>query len=267
MISVLDYNSYQSFLKALIQSHKAVRGYHAKLSHAAQCQPSYLTRVLKDEASLTLDHALKLSVFLKMDEYETDYFLNLISYSKAATNDLKSFIKKKLKNIKNDKDFAGRKLGNALELLAKDENIFCSHWLYSCLISAMQIPQQNNVLNLSQFLNLPEHQIKQALDFLVSVNWVKQEDDKYFPVHVNNPMKLSRTSLASLYRSWSETVAQNILKNHPDDIHMMGTVALSEPDWVKIRTQLKKSIDRLVEEPLNKNKTKLIYVSIDCFGI
>lgn len=96
MSRIYEAEDYKLFIKQMIELNRHVRGYQTRLAQAADCKPSYFSGVLNSVLHLTLEHAVGLCVFWKLDGEETDYFLDLVILQKTENVLLRAQIKRRL---------------------------------------------------------------------------------------------------------------------------------------------------------------------------
>lgn len=99
MKTLFDHNDYKDYLRHILKSGEGARGTQSALAKAIGCQSSYLYQILRGKAELTEDQSFKTTVFLKYSELEREYFLSLVQHSKAASPELRDFLKTRLKKL------------------------------------------------------------------------------------------------------------------------------------------------------------------------
>ena len=71
------FDDYQTYLSDLVEVHHGIRGLRSRLAESANCQPSYLTQVLKHEAHFSLDQLFGIATYFKLTKPEWEYLREL----------------------------------------------------------------------------------------------------------------------------------------------------------------------------------------------
>ena len=96
-VTVYDFTNYKQYLRREILSRpRKGRGMKSALAQAASCQSAYFSRILADQAELSLEQADAISVYLGHSEPETHYFLLCVQLARAGTERLRASFRKQL---------------------------------------------------------------------------------------------------------------------------------------------------------------------------
>lgn len=239
-MDVFNHNEYRALIKEWenLQTHAGAR---SRLAKAAGCSPSWMTRVMSSSVQLTPDQAVAIASFFHLNESETDYFLLLVDFERAATLNLKNRIRKKMEALKREsrKIAASVKAGESV----KEESAirYYSSWIYSALHVACMIKSQTSE-QLAVLLRLPLDATVARLMELEKMGLLKRANGKW--ICDVSSVHLSSDHPASLagHVSWRSRTIQQLSENYERGLHYSAAHCLSKADVEKIRDILKKAI-------------------------
>ena len=162
--NVFDYLDYRAYLRDLIQ--KSPRGLQTKMAEAAECQATYLIRVMKENAHLTEDQAFRIARFLKKPANETHYFLNLLRYERASDPDLKRYYHAQLEShARTQKRDVLERLDLSEQKSAQVQIGMFSSWHASTIHLATACPQLRTVRTIAKQLDVDVDVVRKTLQF------------------------------------------------------------------------------------------------------
>ncbi|MBF0360505.1 MAG: TIGR02147 family protein [Oligoflexia bacterium] len=179
MISIYEYDSYRTFLKAFFSSKKKSDSkysltYFSKLIKGSD---SYLKLILSGKRNLNLDKAKFLAEKILLDKLETSYFLTLVMHEHAETKELKDYLLNNLNNIRELNDFKYSKKENEKSIF-KNSLMLEVYTLLGCADSKLvQNSESMEKLLTNKMANKEE--IKKAIDFLLGHRLIELIDNKY----------------------------------------------------------------------------------------
>lgn len=239
-MDVYIFHDYRSVILDWLQNVE-LKGARTKLAHAAECSASWLTRVLSGDVQLTPDQALGITAFLNLNEDETDYFMCLVEFERAATLLLKKRIRKKLELIKSE----SRKLKTSLRsvtAISEDNSIkYYSSWVYAAVhVACMMKPL--SLIEVSKLTRLSEETVSRVVNDLRQMELIKTVGINYQAtnrnVHLPESHPLSNTAHSSLRQKTIQTLQEKNI----DGLHYSAVHCLSYKDTELIQKKLKDSI-------------------------
>lgn len=117
-MNIFEVDDYKKFLKSKTEES---RGSLSLVAKHAQCQPSYLQRIIHEEAHLTMDQGYRLCELWMFDIIEKKYFLNLLTYQRASDVSYKKELKGELDQLK--------KQSNNLQRVVKSDEAAAAQFL------------------------------------------------------------------------------------------------------------------------------------------
>lgn len=244
MTPLFSATEYRSFLRQWLESQGQTRGIMTKMAQSLGCQNSHLTRLLREEVHLTFDQAYALTVFMKLTEIETRYFLKLVEFERAGSPPFRHRLKTELDEMRRDQEnLATRFKKDELGHLEK-EMTYYSNWYWSAIHVLTDIPQYQTAKAIADRLKLPEVFVKNCLQKLEAFSLVEQRKDgswKYASSSLHLPKTSPMNSIQHAnWRSRAVSESQN-----PDSkgIHYTTVQSVSRADFDKIKHILLSSMD------------------------
>ena len=101
-MNIYKHSDYRDLISFVLEK-KFKHGVKVKLSEYLNCKPSYISQVLgKSKIHFSSENLIKVAKFLELSPHEEEYLLNLLHFEKAASQDLKNFYEKKIKQLQNE---------------------------------------------------------------------------------------------------------------------------------------------------------------------
>lgn len=252
-INIFEFFGYKKYLNTKISSAPMKgRGIRKKIAKFLNCQPTYVSRVLKDKADFSLEQAVKVNTFFKHSIDESRYFILLLEYSKAGSSDLKSHFLDQIKEISSkNSNFKSTGYYSGCE---DDKNIvetFYSSWLYGAVHVLTGIPKYQTLDQLSDHFSLPESKVESILDFLVKYKFVSYDGVKYKKIidQVSDSL-VDKDKLSSYVKSWRNQAIVSLDKygNGVDRLHFSKMLSLSENNVQKIQSFIIETISEDIDK-------------------
>lgn len=237
---IYDFESYRVFLTSIIDT-EIDRGSKGRLAKAADCNPSWMTRVLAGEVHLSPDQALGITRYLQLNDPETDYFMALVDLERAATPLLRQRLQKKLKDMKTkSKNFGS--LVRADGTLSKEHKaLYYSSWIYSALHVACML-EVSSLSEIVSRLGVTREDLSQGLLALEEMGLVSKQSGSWRTTSKNIHLDSAEFLAAVGHRNWRERTIQHLQKLSSQGLHYSAIHALSEKDLDIIRGRLQEAI-------------------------
>lgn len=265
--SVFKYLDYRSYLKHQIANHSNEYGYKAKTAAAAGCQRSYLSQVLAERADLMPEHALGLAEMWALSPAETDHFMNLVAYARAADKKLRAHIREKIESARRDQDNLVKRITDKTVLPESSAAVFYSNWQYLAINLLLTIPEFRNVAAIANRLSLNEEVTRKLLTQLESLGLVTATNGAWTPT--NSTIHVPRDSqFNSLNHShWRNKAVENSMLALSESVHYTSVCTLSLEDAEKIKDLALRLVDdsRRIVKP--SKEEELYCLTVDWFKI
>lgn len=263
-MDIYKYDDYKKIIIDWIASSK-IKGAKTQLSKSANCSPSWITRVLHGSLQLTPDQAMGVAVFLNFNEFETDYFMNLVDLERAATPRLKKQIEKKLNFLRKNSIKVGASV-QSFTSLDSDSFRYYSSWVYASVHVACMIKKQK-VEEISERLNLSMEKVIKILHELKKMNLVTNDSLLWFSKSNNIHLPEDYQHSKITHSIWRNRVIQFLNEGHDEGLHYSGIHCLSAKDVDSIQRQLKEQILNCRLQIQDSPSEELVVFCLDWFKI
>jgi uncharacterized protein (TIGR02147 family) len=248
-LNIFDYQKYQDFLRELTQGAGSTRGLQAKLAQAAGCQASYLSQALKGKVHLTEDQVMGIAEFMDFSSNQTDYLLLLLRLEKAATERLKTYLLKRVQDMRSDQLSLKHQVGpTSLHFNQEDLAVYAQSWIYSAAHILCSSPNMTTE-KIAGRLSISQTVATRTLKDLNQMGFVTKAGN--FWKYGGSALHVPRESPwnKSLQQSRRELVQRSISMDENDATHFSTVFTIDEFDLAKLRAAVgsfvKKSHDTI----------------------
>jgi uncharacterized protein (TIGR02147 family) len=267
--TIYDYLDYKKYLNdALSLRAKTERGPRARLAEFIGCHLAYLSQVLNGSAHLSLEQAEGCNRFFTHTKVESLYFLNLVHYARAGTENLKKIYHDLLKESADEQKLVKNRLDLKKTLSPEKQAIYYSAWDYLAIHTATVMPHLQTKNALSEALGISEERVAEVLEYLVSVGLVSQNKGKYEIAEYGFHLGTGSPFLVKHHTNWRVQSLRSLDNIKPEDLHYTSVISCNNKDVPAIRETLLKAISEIrsiVKE--SKNEDRLMSYCLDLFPI
>lgn len=266
--NIFDFVRYKSFLSAVVKQNKNRRGMYKEMANSANCQPSYLSQVMRKDSKiqLTPDQALGISKYLFLSPKERDYFLILVDLERAASKELQKLLHDKAEVIRR----SALDIGNILDRPKLDNHNalvkFYSNWLYSYIHVLTSIPEFQNTESIANKISLPVETTMILLSELEEMGLVLREHGQW--KHSGQQLHIEAKSPLALHNhnNWRQQSLLNAqLNNSLETVHFSGVYSISKSDYSKIKSHVLDCLKNVNSSALASGAEEVIVFCCDLF--
>ncbi len=266
MVSIYQFDSYKKYFNSWVaQQPKNGHGEYRRLALALNVSTTMVSQIFNSEKDLSLEMACEMTEYLIFNDDEADYFILLVELSKAGSVKLKARLGKQIKDRQEKAKKLENRLKNVTTLDDSAKQIYYSSWIYPAIRMLVDIPEINNVDQISQRLFLPKNQIIKALDYLLKHQIVIQKGQKLSmgPAHIylapTDPLATRQL------HNWRQLAFQKMNMNHEENFFYTGQYALSKEVALEIRKQLPDFIEGILKQVKPSKSETVQCLNIDYF--
>lgn len=262
-MNVFEAKDYKSYLRYRVEE---VRGNLTLFAKKANCQASYLLRVIHEEAQLTPDQAHRLCDYWALESAEREFFMTQLSYARAADPGYRAYLQTELdqllKQHNNLKEVVQRSEASDVQVLLEYHNdwrISLIHFLSAC--ENFQSKQ-----SLSHRCRMSWQDLNEILSFLQNHNLISVNGDvvklKNGSVHIprNSPV------LPVFLNNWRQLSVQKSLKDMgKQSIHFTNIQTIGKFDIQKLIEMSKQFIQKSKNICDESASEEVIVMNLDLF--
>lgn len=266
MTDLFDYSNYKKFVRNWVSAKpKGGYGQFRRMAEHLGVGTVFISQVFNGDRHLNEEQALELAAHLHLLESEKKFFVTLVRHARAGTKNLRDHIEAELQQMRDEtKQLKGR-VKSEKTLSPADQAIFYSHWIYSAIRLACDIPRLRNLEALSQHLEIPLEKITEAVDFLVRTGLCENSGGElrmgpqivFLPA--DSPYILSRQ------RSWRLRGFHRMETGNVENFFFTCPLVCSESTAKSIRQKLVKLAEEVLKEVKDSPSEALLCLNIDWF--
>lgn len=267
MKNVYDFNDYREFLKFMLPTDGEQRGIRTKLADALNCQKGFISQVLSGPSHLSLEHAIKVSRFLKLEAADEEYFLLLVHLGKAGSKDLEEFYKKRMAEIIERRKEIKERIKAKSDLTEAEQMTYYSSWHYTAIHMCLYSSDLRKKGLIANSLGISDSVVSRVLDFLVNTGLAKEDGDEYAagPARIHLPK--SSPLVSKHHSNWRMRAIDSFDSPRENDLHYSLVMSISDEAAEKIKEVLLKTIQE-VEPILKAAEDKCVYtLNMDLFAL
>ena len=266
MSTIFDYKDYRKYLEVRLSDRSKGAGQKAQFARAVGCQNTYVSRILKGVAQLSLDQAWLAAEYFSLSSDETDYFLNLIQLERASHHRLKSHILAQLELIHEKRKNLKNRI-RAGEVPDAGKVRYYSSWIFSAVHACTAVPSLQFKDAICEHLKISKKKLNETLEFLLSFKLVAQKGDRF--ILGSSSLHLAKDSVltSKLHTNWRIQAIASLDREVKNDLHYSILTAISERDAEKIHRLLIDAIARCSEIVDTTKSETLRCICVDLFSL
>jgi hypothetical protein len=191
-----------------------------------------------------LDHAAGLCRFWKLNDDDTDYFLNLVSLARAGSRGLKQLLEKRIERARKRAEHIASRIEHATLLPIDHLVSYYSSWYMAAIHVLLSIPEYRTANGIAERLHLPHDLVETCLQTLSSMRLIEPRAGGWAVLQGDLFLQEGSPLVKTYHTAWRHKAITNLEKSHPDALHYTTVYAMSRSDIDKLREK----ILRLIEE-------------------
>lgn len=268
MQPIYNYENYKDYINALVyHAPNKGRGVYAKMAKYLQVSSVLVSQVLKGDRNFSRDKIFAATQFFGLDGLETEFLLTLFDLNLSKSSVHGRYLEKKLMQLKNELQQEGTSPG--IQLSEEDAKVFFSSWLYKATLLTLTKTHVDDVKDIAYELNQPEAKIKEITDFLVKVQFLRQQQDGSFEVMQAqvDPPPSSVHALSNQMNLKNLEIRRVIEGLRKEDFSQSTLVITDEEEMKNFVGQLQDLFARFTNESKAQSNQKLAVLSFSCLNM
>lgn len=265
MISVFDYKNQYKYLRDRLSYGSKKWGSKSKFSSALRIQSAFLSQVLSEKYSLSLEQADLANSYFEHSKNEAEYFILLVSRDRAGTPSLKEFYTQQINKKMTEYQLLTEALGKKQEIDEQTKGIYYSSWLYAAVHVGCTIANLRTKKQLSQKFNMDENKIEEILAFLTEHSMLEKKMNEYFPNQ--NWVRLGKDSphIIKHHTNWRMQAVQNLERQKDNDLHFSGIYSMDLMTAKSIQTEIINFLKQQQKKIETAKEENLYILGLDFF--
>lgn len=237
MTNIYIFQDYKAYLFNIINENKSVRGFQGKLAEAAQCNPSYLSQILKGKYDITLDQAILISSYIGLDQLSTEYFLFLVQHAKANTSQLKKYLEHKMSELKKESQSLTAHIGNERPQV-EIESRYYSSWHYIALHILTSCENYQTIENLEKRVHISRSRMLAILNDLKNMGLIDYHSGRW--VYKAGAFNLPTEAVMNEvhHTHWRQRALHDVQQMLEKSIHYSSVFSMSKTDYLQLKNDV-----------------------------
>jgi uncharacterized protein (TIGR02147 family) len=261
---IYDCKTYLEWIEQKHSENSEKRGYLKKLAEAANCQPSFISQVMRGKAQITPDHAIDLAVFWGLNDGETDYFLNLVLLDRAGSRAHRQYCQSKLRQLKVQNAEISKRVQSRKVVKIETQSKYYSDWLWPVIHILTSIPNFSRAEKIANALSVDTRRVREVLLELKEMGFVEEKEDGSWSIG-HNRLHLDKESPFNLanHRNFRFFMLNRLAKESESDVHFSAVYGLSLEACVTIQERLLSLISEIDKVVLPSKEEQAACLTLD----
>lgn len=247
MGTLYQHKDYRDFLLSTFDSHGKRTGFKKSAAEFLKIHTSFLSLVLAKKADFSLEQAESMTRFLKLNEFDSHFFILLVSKSKAGTPQLQRLFATQIEHhLKRRKELEERIQPNQ-KVSENDQAKFYSHWIFSAIHVAVSIPKFQTRDNLLKLFSIDPTVLDDALSFLLKLGVLKKDKERFLTGSNHIHIGKDSPNLIRHHINLRLKSLEKIITSTEEDMRFSSFISLSLKDCERVKEILLKNLQNSME--------------------
>jgi len=267
---IFDFADYREYIrfnldkKINIESSNKVKS----LAQFLNCHPTYVSQVINCKADFSHEQAIAFCRFALFNEFEAEYFVNLLDRDRAGTTETRDYFQRKITKMKNERTNLARRYNNKVKLSLEDKLKYYETWIPQAIHILCQIEGYGNMESISSALNLSLEQTKSTLDLLKNIGLVKLEGNQYHSIVDSIHLEKGSPLHAKFLANWRFKSMEDLNRNpEGKGITYSSVMSLSKEVADQIKNLIVQHLDVTRDLVMPSESEELYVYNIDYYPL
>ncbi len=268
-LSIFEFSEYKQYLAQEIEIRSLTqKGQKSKLAAAIGCHAGYLSKVLNTNYDLSLEQAQLTNRFFGHTPNEARYFLNLVSFARAGTSDLRLHFQDELSKQKKEFRELKNRISIGRELSEEAQAKYYSSWHFAAIHICISLEFMQTKEQVAKALHLSEQLVNEALEFLAELKILEKKDGFFKQGEVNLFLDKSSPFITQHHTNWRVKCLQVLSGVKANDLHYSSLISCGENEIAQIREALLKCIEEIRTSVRTAGENQKLYCyTLDLFDL
>lgn len=269
MSAFLESLNYRELIKDYLKRQpKNGRGELAKFAKHLGVNSTLISQVMSGSRDFSHEQALELAQHMGFSDLETEYFVLLVQYEKAGTQNLKSFLKKRIDLLKEQSRKLEKHYNYDRKLSDEERSVFYSSWLYSAVRLFTSIGDEGKTLHeICERFQIERQKVAEILRFLVQSGLCNENNGKYKIAVQNTFLEQGSPFFLKHHSNWRIKAIQKSEALSSQEMMFTSPMSLSKDDFNLMREELAKLLKKFSVLVKNSPAEEIACLNIDFFWI
>ena len=268
MKAIYYFEDYKNYLNERIQSlPKEGRGEFLRISKYLNVHTSLISQVLRGNKEFSPEQAIKVADYFGLSVSEKNYFILLISLSRAGTEDLRSYYLSLIEKMKMEYFSVKERVPKAVRLNDTQMAQYYSDWRFMAVWLSTSLENINTIDDIAEKLNISKKDISKIIDFLISVNLCVNNDGTLSQGISATHLDKDSLLINRHHTNWRLKAVESLEKITSDELFFSAPLTISKKDMQEIKKNLLNAIENASETVSETSPEEIACLNIDLFYI
>lgn len=266
MLSIFSFDNYVEYTSQYVQSlPKAGWGFATKMAEACGIQQALFSQILSNEKDFTPEQALKFAQYIKLNEIEQEYYIELVLAKRASTTELKDFHLQRIGRLKKEGQQIKNHIKDQKNMAPEEKMEFYSNYLYSAVRIFSSIGDGKTSEEIQKHFNVPPLFLKSILEFLLKFDLCYRHGDRYRLGEQKTWAEKGTPYYFKHATNWRLQGIQKLELNRKDDLFISSPMSLSHEDCKVLHNQIVEFVKDFSNRVKNSEAEESVCLNIDYF--
>lgn len=264
MRSIFEFDDYKTWMKAKIQlKPQNGRGEISRIAEKLSVHVTLVSQILRGEKDFTIEQAHAIAEYFKINDLETDYFMNLVQLSRAGTAPLKEFFKRQQAELKQKSLHLKNRINVDRELTPEESARFYSSWIYSAIRVFCSIGNSKSKAEIGDQFHLSSKDLNEAVDFLLSAGLLKLSDEGYSVGPQRTHAAFGSPFLKSHLNNWRTKVIESAHALTANELMYSACLSISKKDFAMLRERFAETVKEVNNTVKSTDPEEMVIFNLD----
>lgn len=239
-----------------------------KIAEHLRVSSTFISHVLSGAKSLSLEQAMLLGPYFGLSDVEFDYFIHLVEFDRAGSDELKKYFKRKIDDLKKKSLKLVDRIETKRVLSEKEKSIFYSSSLFSMIhIFTATHNDGRSLEDICRRFEISRQKAADIIRFLVESGLCIEHNDRFKIGTQGTHLEQGSSYLLKHHTNWrlrAVAAAENLSEQ---ELMYTVNVALSVKDFNILREEMGDFVKRFLDRVYPSPSEELATLNMDWFWI
>ena len=263
-MELFEETEFLPMFRALIASRG--KGAKSRLAKAIGVEPSYISRILKEVASPSLEQAICMTQFFGFNRQEADYFYLLVQKYKVTNAIALDFLDKRLASLRKRAMQVRSHWETSEKIPEVWHALYYSHWLPSAIHMATMVSELRSADAIAKRLGIREKEVKKTLGQLVAMGLLSEANGKFSSKEVQLQLSEDSPFVNRHHANWRLKALEKLQASEAG-FYFSGPLCISKAAAVEIRNELLTTLRKVNRKVQQSPSEELYCLNLDLFEL
>lgn len=236
--SIFAFFDYKRYLETSLKAKpRSGRGQLSALAKHMDMTSAQMSHVMRGDRDLSFEQALRATKFLGLNQTESQFFIEMVMYARASTNDLREFSKSRLESLKAEGLKLRHQIPQHRELSDSEKARFYSSWIYSAvrLLSSVKPIAIEDVI---ETYKIGRRQASEVLNFLIESGLCVQDPRGITMGARTTFVPKNSPFIFKHHANWRAKALEHAEADEASNLFFTSPVSLSKSDFENLKVRL-----------------------------